>query len=257
MKSIDFDFVADLYDFYVNTTLDVPFFYNEAKKCRGNVLELMCGTGRISIPLLEKGISMTCVDYSRRMLEVFSRKIEGKDISVKLVSMDVCSLALGEKYNLIFIPFNSFSEILTEEKQLAALDRIYGHLLQNGRFICTMHNPKIRLKTADGLIRMLGRFSMNDEGSLVLSYYNSYNKDSGTISGMQFYEIYNKDNLLTEKRFVAINFSLLDKVKLEHFFVALGFSIENLYGDYSYGPFDEEKSPYMIWVLKKQSNSTG
>lgn len=251
MKSIDFDFVADLYDFYVNTALDVPFFHNEAQKCRGNVLELMCGTGRVSIPLLEKGISMTCVDYSSRMLEVFSRKIEGKDISVKLVGMDVCSLDLGEKFNLIFIPFNSFAEILTEEKQLAALDRIYGHLDQKGRFICTLHNPRIRLKTADGQIRMLGRFPMKNEGSLVLSYYNSYSEDSGTISGMQFYEIYNEHNLLTQKRYVDIKFSLLEKVKLERFFYAAGFSIENLYGDYSYGPFDEEKSQYMIWVLKK------
>jgi len=43
---MDYDRVAHLYDAYVQTELDIPFFLDEARKARGPVLELMCSTGR-------------------------------------------------------------------------------------------------------------------------------------------------------------------------------------------------------------------
>jgi ubiquinone/menaquinone biosynthesis C-methylase UbiE len=67
-KPINFDLVADLYDL-VHIDLDIPFFLNETKGYDGEILELMCGTGRISIPLLASGKKMTCVDYSVGMLD--------------------------------------------------------------------------------------------------------------------------------------------------------------------------------------------
>ena len=48
--------------------LDVGFYVEEATKVKGKVLELMCGTGRASMPLLEAGVDLTCVDASERML---------------------------------------------------------------------------------------------------------------------------------------------------------------------------------------------
>jgi len=65
---IDYDRVADVYDLYVTSDLDVGFYIQEAGKVRGKVLELMCGTGRVSIPLLEAGVDLTCVDASAGML---------------------------------------------------------------------------------------------------------------------------------------------------------------------------------------------
>ncbi|MDJ0554187.1 MAG: class I SAM-dependent methyltransferase [Microcoleaceae cyanobacterium MO_207.B10] len=53
----------------------IPFFLNEAKNCK-NVLELISGTGRLSIPLLEAGIPLTCVDNSPQMLEILRQKIQ-------------------------------------------------------------------------------------------------------------------------------------------------------------------------------------
>lgn len=55
--------VADIYDFYVKVDFDIPFFLNETEKHDEEILELMCGTGRVSIPLLQSGRKMTCVDY--------------------------------------------------------------------------------------------------------------------------------------------------------------------------------------------------
>ena len=72
---IDYDSVAELYDLHVTADYDIPFFLSEAAKAAGPVLELTAVTGRISLPLLEAGIRLTCVDGSRGMLEVLSRKV--------------------------------------------------------------------------------------------------------------------------------------------------------------------------------------
>ena len=55
-KNIDFGTVADLYDVYAQWDFDVPFFEEACRALDGEVLELMCWTGRLSIPLLEKGV---------------------------------------------------------------------------------------------------------------------------------------------------------------------------------------------------------
>ena len=61
-KNIDFGYVADIYDYYTNVDFDIDFF---KMLCKGhnNILELMCGTGRISIPLINEGFS----PYLRRL----------------------------------------------------------------------------------------------------------------------------------------------------------------------------------------------
>ena len=64
-----------LYDRDVTAEYDVPFFRSEVEAVKGPVLELMAGTGRLSLPLIEAGATSTCVDSSAGMLEVLSRKL--------------------------------------------------------------------------------------------------------------------------------------------------------------------------------------
>ena len=61
---IRWDDVADLYDLYVRTDFDVSFWREIAGSADGEVLELMAGTGRVSLSLLENGVRLVCVDIS-------------------------------------------------------------------------------------------------------------------------------------------------------------------------------------------------
>jgi hypothetical protein len=89
---VKFDLVADLYDSYVTVKLDLEFFMEETYNYDDEILELMCGTGRVSIPLLESGRKPCCVDYSGKMLNVFRNKIASKDYPVRLIQMDIAKL---------------------------------------------------------------------------------------------------------------------------------------------------------------------
>lgn len=80
MSESHYAWIASLYDRFVKTDYDVPFFINETKKTDG-VLELMAGTGRLTIPLLEAGIQVTAVDFSAEMLAVLRPKLSQKGLN--------------------------------------------------------------------------------------------------------------------------------------------------------------------------------
>ncbi len=251
-NTINFDKVADIYDFYVNVDFDVPFFIKETENYRGEILELMCGTGRVSIPLLKAGRKMTCVDYSKGMLNTFKKKIDNEGYSVDIVKMDVTNLKLSKKFGLIILPFHSLSEILSTEKQQEALKCISNHLETGGTFILTLQNPENRLKQADGKMRVIGKFSVDKDKEMVLSYTNQYNEKEDIVSGYQFYEIYNSDNIMTEKRYLEINFKPIQLDTLREMISKTEMEITKIYGDYSFGEFNIEESDFMICKLTKK-----
>lgn len=251
-KTINFDKVADIYDFYVNVDFDIPFFTKETENFKGEILELMCGTGRVSIPLLKVGRKMTCVDYSKGMLDSFREKINNKGYTVDLLEMDVTNLKLDKKFGLIILPFHSLSEILLSEKQQVALKCISNHLETGGTFILTLQNPEKRLKQADGKMRVIGKFSVDKDKEMVLSYINLYNKNEDIVSGYQFYEFYNSDNIMTEKRYLEINFKPIQLNTLKEMISKTDMQITEIYGDYSYGEFNIQKSDFMICKLTKR-----
>ncbi len=92
------DRVADLYDAYVQLGLDVPFFLDAAREVRGEVLELMSGTGRVSLPLIEAGVRLTCVDYSAEMLKALELKPAARNVHAALHVQDVRALDLGKTF---------------------------------------------------------------------------------------------------------------------------------------------------------------
>ncbi|MBP1639606.1 MAG: methylase [Bacteroidetes bacterium] len=251
-EPIQFDKVSDIYDFYVNVDFDVPFFIKETDGFNGEILELMCGTGRVSIPLLDAGRRMICVDYSEGMLDSFERKIENKNYSVNLVQMDVANLNLDKKFGFIILPFHSITEIISTDLQIQALQSISSHLDKDGMFILTLQNPKTRLRLADGMTRVMGKYQMDEDRQLIISYMNRYNESDKIVSGFQFYEIYDAMNILIEKRWLEINFKPIADSELRSMIKPAGLEIVEMYGDYSYGCFDEETSNFMIYKMTKR-----
>lgn len=251
-ESINFNKVSDIYDFYVKVDFDIPFFLKETKDYHEEILELMCGTGRVSFPLLSSGKKMVCVDYSQGMLDIFAKKNRNNNWPVELINMDVTKLELDRKFGLVILPFHSISEILSTEMQYSTLKSIAQHLNENGLLILTLQNPKTRLKNADGLTRILGSFLIDNNNQMLISYVNSYNDQEKIVSGFQFYEIYDTSGTLIEKRVLEINFKPITNLELRDMIKDLNFEIIEMYGDYSYNVFNEDKSDFMIYKMIKK-----
>ena len=71
----NYDRIAKVYDiFYESATSDIPFYLSEAKKARGPVLEVACGTGRTYLRLLEAGVDAYGIDLSKGMLSKLEKR---------------------------------------------------------------------------------------------------------------------------------------------------------------------------------------
>ena len=72
-----YDSWAGVYDsIYSYVREDIPFYVEAAKDAGGPVLELGCGTGRVTIPIAEAGVDVVGLDSSEAMLDAASRKLE-------------------------------------------------------------------------------------------------------------------------------------------------------------------------------------
>lgn len=253
LQPIDFDSVADLYDSYVRTDFDMPFWLLEAKSISGKVLELACGTGRVSLHLLKAGIDLSCVDYAPQMLAQFHRKLQESRLSCSSHCQDMAELNLSDRFDLIIIPFHSFSEIVDRRKQKLALRQIRAHLTEHGTFICTLQNPAVRTATMDGKTRPIGEFPMHDGNTLSMSTRLNFDAASGIASGEQIYERFSSDKVLLDRRSLEIHFHLFSKSEFEELLSECGFIVKTLYGDYERRPFQESTSPFLIWKVGKQA----
>jgi hypothetical protein len=246
-----YDSVADLYDIYVPVTYDVDFFVREAKKAPGEVLELMSGTGRVSIPLLQAGVPLTCVDFSAGLNAVLEGKLQALGLRADVYAMDVCELELNKQFSMVIIPFSSFAHITSPDEQRKALVRIREHLVRGGTFICTLGNPKLRKETVDGQLRLAMKYALpGTQGLLLLWNAEAFSDEDGqVVEAMQFYEAYDANGVLQSKRVLELHFRLSPKEEFEELAKAAGLRVRALYGDYDYSEFGDD-SPVMIWVLE-------
>jgi SAM-dependent methyltransferase len=249
---IDYDRVADVYDLYVTSDLDVGFYVEEATKARGKVLELMCGTGRVSVPLLEAGVDLTCVDVSAGMLARLKERLHARKLNARVMRADVRYLDLHEEFELALVPFHSFSELVSPRDQELALRAVFGCLREGGRLLCPLHNPAIRVRSTDGALRLNGSFPTADGALLVVSGFETLDESSGVVDRLQFYEFFDASNELRAKRALPMRFALIDRSGFTELAKAAGFVPVALYGDYGRGEYLEESSPFMVWILEKK-----
>jgi SAM-dependent methyltransferase len=250
----DYGIVADLYDIYVPATDDIAFFVNESKKCPGEVLELMAGTGRVSLPVIEAGVKLTCVDLSGELLAILRDKLTARGLAADVYQADVRELALGKQFDLVIIPFNSFAHLVSIQDQRSALERIRQHLTPNGRFVLTLGNPAKRRASVDSKLRLFRKYPRGDgKGTLLLWLLENFSpSDDHVVEMSEFFEEYDARGVLQSKRLMELQFRLTTKEEFEELVMSVGFAVTALYGDYAYSEFREDSSAMMIWVLKKK-----
>lgn len=125
-------------------TEDIPFYLEYAQCQGGEILELSCGTGRVALRLAESGFSVTGLDLSEQMLEVFSHKLaKNPEVSdrITLVRSNMAHFELHKKFDMIIAPFRAF-QVLTEDDDISrALACVHQHLTDKGIFIVNVFNP--------------------------------------------------------------------------------------------------------------------
>ena len=109
------------------------------------VLELACGSGRLTIPLAEDGVNITGLDLSDEMLALGRLKASERGTNVRFVSGDIRRFDLREQFKVIFIPVQSLTHLFERQDIEDCLDCVRRHLTGDGRFLIELHNPSMKL----------------------------------------------------------------------------------------------------------------
>jgi SAM-dependent methyltransferase len=124
---------------------DIPFYLDYANRIGGDILEIACGTGRVTIPLARAGFNVTGLDLSSDMLERFREKLLNEEKKVKdrvtQLEADMTSFEMNKRFPFIMIPFRAFQLLTGDGQREACLRNVHRHLTDDGLFIVTAFKP--------------------------------------------------------------------------------------------------------------------
>jgi SAM-dependent methyltransferase len=230
---------------------DVAFWVELCRECRGPVLELGCGTGRVSIPLARAGLEVVGVDLAEPMLAVARQRLEAERIEVRrrvqLARADMRDFRTDTTFACAIIPASTFAVLLTREDQERALGNIHACLRGEGRlgfdvrifdeWIQSGRLPPMRRASPDGRVDFTEERSFEFDPSTRVS--------RATIT----YTFHTPDYLgsVTE----TIEGLVLSQADVEDVLASTGFVVTAVWGDYDRAPLEPE-SERMIFVARKE-----
>lgn len=111
------------------------FYLEESRRSGGRVLELGCGSGRLTIPIAQAGVEIIGADLSASMLARARAKAAHAGVRAEFIAADMRNFELPGKFCAILIPGNSLLHLLTIEELKQCLAGIRRHLDPGGRLV--------------------------------------------------------------------------------------------------------------------------
>jgi SAM-dependent methyltransferase len=108
----------------------------------GPALEFAIGTGRVAVPLSQRGVPVTGIELSGPMIEQLRTKADGETIPV--IVGDMASAVAPGAFTLVYLVFNTISNLLEQSQQVACFRNAARHLTRGGRFVIELWVPELR-----------------------------------------------------------------------------------------------------------------
>jgi SAM-dependent methyltransferase len=108
----------------------------------GAALEFAVGTGRVAVPLAARGVPVTGIDLSAPMVAQLRRKVA--EWALPVVVGDMATTRVPGQFSLVYLVWNSISNLRTQEEQVACFRNAARHLAPGGRFVIELWVPPLR-----------------------------------------------------------------------------------------------------------------
>ncbi|WP_263166893.1 class I SAM-dependent DNA methyltransferase [Streptomyces sp. SCSIO ZS0520] len=108
----------------------------------GRALEFAIGTGRVGVPLRERGVPVVGIELSAPMAEVLRRKVDEDTLPVVLG--DMATTVVPGEFALVYLVYNTITNLLTQEEQVECFRNAARHLAPGGRFVIELGVPPLR-----------------------------------------------------------------------------------------------------------------
>ncbi len=241
---------AEFYDTeFASRDLEIPFYRKYARQAAGPVLEIACGTGRLTLPIARDGINVTGLDVSRSMLDLARRKTSAEGLNIEWVEQDCRDMRLSKNFGLAFSATNAMQHLLDKESVLAFLQSARNVLLPNGLLILDVFNPNLSKLNRPAGHRHLHKIIQAPDGkSICVEVATEYYPETHILHFDLFY--LDKGELLRSKHVNMRCFfpdELLDLCNLSQL------DVVNRLGDYDESAFSSA-SPKQILICRKASD---
>ena len=108
----------------------------------GRALELAIGTGRVAVPLARRGVPVAGIELSQPMVDQLRTKASEAEIPV--VVGDMASATAPGRFALVYLVYNTISNLLEQAEQVACFRNAARHLDPGGRFVVELWVPELR-----------------------------------------------------------------------------------------------------------------
>ncbi len=252
------DEYAPFYDWENARTLgrkDVPFWRRIARTVSGRVLELGCGTGRISLPLARAGVSIVGVDRSEPMLARAARRarVPGspgrsrRPAQLALVRGDIRALPFEDaEFGAVLAPYGILQSLVRDRDLKSALESVARVIKPGGLFGLDLVPDVPNWREYSNKIQMRGRAA----GGAHLTLIESVRQDRRrrlTIFEQAY--VQRRGRQTTTHRFDLTFRTLPVGVMIKRLRRA-GFAVEAIFGDYLGGEWEEGSDVWIILVRR-------
>ena len=251
-------FIADYYDEspVVQKRLEDVAFYRDAARDHGDpILELGCGTGRVTMALAEEGKRVTGLDLSERMLERAVKKraalhVEARE-RVHLIQGDMAQFDLRETFRLVIIPFRALQHLLEVRQQMDCLECVRKHLAPGGRLILDvfqtdaerMHDPVHHRET------LVAEYKTTDGRQVRISERTvAFHRAEQRNDVEMFFSVVHPGGR-KERLVFAWTLRYFFRYEVEHLLARCGFRVTALYGNFDRSPI-ADNSLEMIYTAQ-------
>ncbi len=243
----DYIYDAQIYDGFNVHTDDLDFYkkFFVSHKIQ-KALELCCGTGRLTLPLYESGINITGIDLNKSMLNEAIKKSHDKGYKIALINEDMRSFKLDDRFDAVFIPFNSIHHLYSNEDLVNTLVTIRAHLKDNGYLIIDYFNPSIRyIVENENKSVQIADYETKDGRKVIINQTMRYEDDT-QINRIKWQYIINNEPHSNE----ALDMRIFYPKELDYYIKSNNYKIINKYGDYNLSEFTAD-SPKQLIICQK------
>ncbi|MFX0182365.1 MAG: class I SAM-dependent methyltransferase [Candidatus Hodarchaeota archaeon] len=236
---------AHLYDLF-DTKDNIDFFYHYGKEAK-SILDIGAGTGRIAIPLAEKGVNVVCIEPSPAMRHEFNKKLKNNPNLNKLITLiasDAQSFKLNDLFSAAFLS-GSFDHFSDEEERISVLNNINNHLKLGGKLVFDIFIGFMRdspLSLVDTIKRGELEYQRFIENRIL---------PRNKINVRLIYKIIKKGKLIEEIEQKS-SASIITRNQVHKLLEKTGFKIKNEFRDYNFSPFKEGSPVLIIEAIKEK-----
>jgi SAM-dependent methyltransferase len=249
-----YEHIADLYDFsYADFDDDVDFYANLAEAVDGPLLELGVGTGRVAIPLAERGYQVVGIDMSEPMLALARSRaaIEAPASELVLLNADMRNFDLGRKFGLVFIAADTFQHLLTTADQLACVRCAARHLVDDGILAFSIRSPAtVSWEEAGVPAPLLLDWTRPDgEGGIVMKFVAAHADPERMVRTMTYVYDRVKDGEVKRGVFLA-DLRYSTQAEIELLLQQANLRVTHIYGDYDLSPVGQGEN--LVFVARPE-----